>query len=30
VFRVDHPFLIYLVEDTTGVILFEGRIVDPR
>jgi leukocyte elastase inhibitor len=29
-FRVDHPFLFYLVEDATGAILFEGRIVDPR
>ena len=29
-FHVDHPFLFYEVEKTTGVILFEGRIVDPR
>jgi serpin B len=29
-FRVDHPFLFYLVEDATGVILFEGRVADPR
>jgi serpin B len=29
-FRVDHPFLFYLVDDTTGAILFEGRVTDPR
>lgn len=29
-FHVDHPFLFYVVEKTTGLILFEGRIVDPR
>jgi leukocyte elastase inhibitor len=29
-FRADHPFLFYLVDDTTGAILFEGRIADPR
>jgi serpin B len=29
-FRVDHPFLFYLVDDTTGLILFQGRISDPR
>jgi serine protease inhibitor len=30
VFRVDHPFLFYVVDDTTGAVLFQGRIVDPR
>lgn len=30
VFRVDHPFQFYIVDNVTGAILFEGRIVDPR
>jgi serpin B len=29
-FRANHPFLFYLVDDTTGAILFQGRIADPR
>jgi serpin B len=29
-FRVDHPFLYYIVDDATGAILFQGRVVDPR
>jgi serpin B len=29
-FRADHPFLFYLVDDTTGAILFQGRVADPR
>jgi serpin B len=29
-FRVDRPFLFYVVDDTTGLILFQGRINDPR
>jgi serpin B len=30
VFRVDRPFLFYVVDDATGAVLFQGRIVDPR
>jgi serpin B len=29
-FHVDHPFLFYVWEETTGAILFQGRIDDPR
>ncbi|MPZ39224.1 MAG: hypothetical protein GEU95_14430 [Rhizobiales bacterium] len=29
-FRVDRPFLYYIVDDTTGAVLFQGRVVDPR
>ena len=29
-FRVDRPFLFYIVDYATRAILFQGRIVDPR
>jgi serpin B len=29
-FRVDRPFLYYIVDDATGAVLFQGRVVDPR
>ena len=29
-FRVDRPFLYYIVDNTTGAVLFQGRVVDPR
>jgi serpin B len=29
-FRVDRPFLFYVVDDATDAVVFQGRIVDPR
>jgi serpin B len=29
-FRIDRPFLFYVVDEATGAILFQGRMVDPQ
>jgi serpin B len=29
-FRADHPFLFYLRDTESGVVLFSGRVADPR
>ena len=29
-FRVDRPFLFFIVDQTTAAVLFQGRIADPR
>jgi serpin B len=30
VFHVDRPFLFFVVDETTGAVLFAGKVVDPR
>jgi serpin B len=30
IINVDHPFLFYVIDDATGAILFQGRIMDPK
>jgi serine protease inhibitor len=29
-FHVTRPFLFYIADEATGVILFQGQVVDPR
>ena len=29
-FHVDRPFLFAIIDDATGAVLFQGRVVDPR
>jgi serine protease inhibitor len=29
-FIVKRPFLFFILDETTGAILFQGKIVDPR
>jgi serpin B len=29
-FTIDRPFLFYIVDDATGALVFQGRIVNPR
>jgi serpin B len=29
-FQVDHPFQFFIADRSTGAVLFEGLIVDPR
>jgi len=28
-FRADHPFLFFVVDKTSGLVLFMGRVADP-
>jgi serpin B len=30
VFRADHPFLLFIRDTHSGLILFTGRVIDPR
>jgi serpin B len=29
-FKVDRPFLFYVTDETSGIILFQGKVADPR
>jgi serpin B len=29
-FEADHPFLFYLRDQVSGMLLFQGRVADPR
>ena len=29
-FKVDRPFLFYITDEITGIVLFQGKVVDPR
>lgn len=29
-FKIDRPFLFYITDDVSGVVLFRGKFADPR